>query len=391
LVLAAAVGASAGTVIAQPGGRPAPVLDARERPTEYLGPGRELAPPTALREIPIAFFGPADPHHADWGDAWRGAVMALEDANAGGGCGGLPFRLAGAWSENPWGSGVSGLAKLVYGERVWAILGGVDGASTHLAEQIVVKARLAVVSPGGTDPSVNFTNVPWMFTLPATDDRIAPVLASAVFDRSGGGPWALVSTADRDAHAAWRDLRTALAARSAPAPALHLVLPAADPPYDDAATETAASSPRAVLVLGGAREAARAVKALRAAGFRGDIVGGAPLGRRPFVEEAGAAAEGVLFPLLFDPSAPGAATFVRAYEARWGSPPDFLAAHAYDAMRLLADATRRAGPNRARIRDALAEIAPWQGVTGPIQWDLTGRNQGPVTLGVWRAGRAVKR
>ena len=103
------------------------------------------------------------------------------------------------------------------------------------------------------------------------------------------------------------------------------------------------------------------------------------------------AAEGVLFPLLFDPGSPGAAAFARAYEARWGSPPDFLAAHAHDGMRLLIDAVRRAGPNRALIRDALSALAPWSGVTGTVSWDATGRNKTPVALGVWRDGRQLKR
>jgi branched-chain amino acid transport system substrate-binding protein len=368
--------------------RPAPLIDARTRDTPYLGPGRELAPPADLREVRLAWFGPPEEGHPEWGDARRGALLALEEANAAGGYQGLPFRLLDAWSDSPWGSGVADLAKLVYRDGVWAVVGGVDGTTTHLAEQIVVKGRLPLLSPGGTDPSVNFTSVPWMFTLLPTDDRLAPVLVDAVLDGTGGAAWAVVTTSDRDTRVAWRAVRVVLAARRLPAPAQQLVVPAAGPDYGSAATDVVRTGARAVLVLAGARDAARLVRALRAAGFPGTIVGGAPSGRRVFGEEAGPAAEGVVFPRLFDADAPEAVAFSRAFSNRWGVAPDYLAAHAYDAVRLVAEAVRRAGPNRALVRDALVALAPWRGATGTLSWDPTGRAVRAATLGTWSKGRA---
>ncbi len=391
LPLAACVLLGAGCAAEAGGARPAPVLDARTHRTEYLGPGREAPVPEGLAEIRLAQFGPAEESDPEWGEARRGAVMALEEANAAGGCGGLPVRLLNAWSENPWGTGVAALAKLVYREDVCAIIGGVDGATTHLAEQIVVKARLPLVSPGGTDPSVNFTNVAWMFTLPPTDDHIAPALADVVVGSLAGGAWCAVTTTDRDAHAAWRAFRAAFVQHRVPAPLLHIAAPAAAREREAAVEEVAASGARTVVVFAGARDAAGIVKALRAGGFAGLIAGGAPLGRRPFLEEAGGAAEGIVFPLLFDPAEPSACTFVRAYEARWGGAPDFLAAYSYDAVRMTLEAVRRAGPNRARLRDALAAPESWTGVTGSVAWDATGRNVRPFVMGVWRDGKAARR
>jgi branched-chain amino acid transport system substrate-binding protein len=368
--------------------RPAPILDARTRETAYLGPGREIGPPAELREVRLGFFGPPDETHPEWGDAWRGALLALEETNAAGGYRGLDFRLLGAWSESPWGAGVADLAKLVFDGGVFAVVGGVDGATTHLAEQIVVKGRLPLLSPGGTDPSVNFTGVPWMFTLLPTDDRLAPVLVDAVLAGAGGATWAVVTTSDRDTRVAWRAVRAVLAERRLPAPDQHLVVPAAGPDYGAVAADVVRTEARAVLVLGGARDAARLVRALRSAGFPGTIVGGAPFGRRVFAEEAGPAAEGVRFPRLFDADAPEAVAFSRVFSSRWGAAPDYLAAHAYDAVRLVAEAVRRAGPNRALVLDALVALAPWRGATGTVSWDPTGRAVRAVTLSTWSRGGA---
>jgi ABC-type branched-subunit amino acid transport system substrate-binding protein len=373
---------SAALVVGQ--GRPAPILDVRDRAPEYLGPGRELAPPAGLQEVCLAFFGPADPGHPEWGDAWRGATLAVEEANDERRIG-PRFRLVAAWSDSPWGSGVADLVKLVYRQNVWGVLGGVDGTTTHLAEQVVVKARLALVSPGATDSSVNYTSVPWMFTLLPSDGQIAELLADAL---TGPEPWAVVTTTDRDAATAWRALKVVLARRLAPGPLQHLALPRGVARYGRGVAEVARSEARTVVVLAGAADSAHIVAALRGQGFAGRIFGGAAFGRRVFRDRAGADAAGVAFPLLFDAERPEARDLVSRYERRWGEAPDFLAAHAYDGMRLLIAALGRAGANRALIRDELVALAPWPGAAGVVTWDATGRNVRPLAIGMWRGGRA---
>ena len=118
-----------------------------------------------------------------------------------------------AWSDNPWGSGVKQITQLVYRDRVWAIVGGVDGPTTHLAEQVVVKARLALVSPVSTDKTVNFTNVPWMFSLAPNDHLVADVLTEEIARRARGHRLVLVTTNDHDAFLLTRELRRAMTAR----------------------------------------------------------------------------------------------------------------------------------------------------------------------------------
>lgn len=139
---------------------PAPFFNARQHTSEYVGPGRDLPPPAEAAEVTIGYFGPRDPLDPLAGDMWRAAEMAVAEVNARGGYQGKPYRLITAWSENPWASAVRQLAELVFQRRVWAIVGGADSATTHLAEQIVAKAHVPLVSPVSTDKTVNLTNVP---------------------------------------------------------------------------------------------------------------------------------------------------------------------------------------------------------------------------------------
>jgi ABC-type branched-subunit amino acid transport system substrate-binding protein len=174
-----------------------------------------------LEEIRIGYFGSNDPEHPEGGDLWLAARLALEDANREGGYRGLPFRLRSCWSRNPWGTGISQLAQMVYSEYVWAIIGSIDGASTHLAEQVVAKARLPLLSPVSTDKTVNLANVPWMFSLSPGDHQIAPVLARAIVDRVDEAPFALASSTDHDSRLLVEELRVDLAELNA-VPSYHL-------------------------------------------------------------------------------------------------------------------------------------------------------------------------
>ena len=116
------------------------------------------------------------------------------------------------------------------------------------------------------------------------------------------------------------------------------------------------------------------------------------MSRTRFLELAGAAAEGFHFPLLFAPSSSdtNAARFIEHFKAEHHRPPDYTAALTYDATRLLIEAILRAGPNRARVRDALTQLSPWPGIAGPIHFDGTGQNMRTnIGMGTIRDGAVV--
>jgi ABC-type branched-subunit amino acid transport system substrate-binding protein len=72
--------------------------------------------------------------------------------------------------------------------------------------------------------------------------------------------------------------------------------------------------------------------------------------------------------------------FEKRFRERAGALPTPAAAQAYDAVRILAAALRRSGPNRARLRDALAELSPYAGASGVISFDHAGNDLSDVTL-----------
>jgi len=357
-----------------------------QEPLDYRGPGREEPEPD-VDEVVLGWFGPGDPHHPEFGDFWRGATMALEEENAAGGYRGKPFRLVPAWSESPWKAGIGDVARLVYERGAWAILGGVDGTTTHLAVQIALKSHFLLLSPGSTDATTDHANVPWLFSLAPSDEAVAPALADAVARVAKDGAFVVASSTDHDAHAALVAVRRALAGKRL-APTSLVELPTVDPDFAGLGALLLREQPRALVVLAPSTVAGRLVREVRRAGWAGTIVGGATLGRSAFARAAGEAADGILAWLPAD-EGEGRPAFAGAFARRWGDPPDEASARGYDAVRLAAAAIRRAGLNRARIRDAVRELSPWPGKGGRVRWTALGRNDGCVRLARWAGGRLV--
>jgi branched-chain amino acid transport system substrate-binding protein len=336
-----------------------------------------------VNEVVLGWFGPGDPDHPVGGDFWRGAVLALDELNEGGGYRGRPFRLVSGWSTDPWGTGVVQVTRMVFDHGAWAILGAIDGAAAHLAEQVALKARVTLVSSGSTDRTAHMASVPWMFSCLPSDQAQAPVLIEAL--AAAGGSFAIAAAAEHDAHATLVELRRALAARRlTPATLLEFDPVGAD--LDPLAARLLEGRSEAILVLAPAEAAARLVVALRRRGFTGTVIGGPTLALNAFARAAGESAEGVVVPLLWEPSAEWD-SFARMYENRWREPPDHAATWSYDAVHLVAEAVRRAGLNRVRIRDEVGALAPRPGAAGTVQWDALGQNEGPVGLATWTRGR----
>ena len=151
--------------------------DFRSRQAGYFGPEAQDPVPENLEEVLIAYFGPGDADHPEYGDFWTALKIAEKHLNEQGGYEGIPIRIKPVWTDDPWAGGISEMVRTFYLENVWALIGSVDSASTHLLEQISAKIRIPVLSPCSTDKSANLANVPWLFSLLPGDHILAEQLA----------------------------------------------------------------------------------------------------------------------------------------------------------------------------------------------------------------------
>lgn len=345
---------------------PAPYHEGAPQPRTFNGPGREEPEPAKVSSVNIGYFGPTGSGSAQ--SLWQGASLAVEQANRAGGYRGTPFKLVPSWSENPWAGGISDLVKSVYKDDLWAIVGGVDGASTHLAEQITTKIQITLVNPIATDRTIHSADVPWVFSCVPGDDVAATLIAQAVSQNKQ--PFALLSATDHDSRAFVTELKTAFA-RQHVAPVLHVEFE--DARHSSAVAERIAPvAASAVVLVATAEQSSALMAAVRQAGFTGVIYTPPNL--------AGHAAEDPLHNTIAPVLGRIGPDFRSAFLAAYGQQPDYAAVHAYDAANLVIAAIRRAGLNRARVRDAVRDLSPYDGASGRIEWDALGQNRRPIIL-----------
>ncbi len=143
-------------------------------------------------------------------------------------------------------------------------------------------------------------------------------------------------------------------------------------------TNIKAKSPEAIFEPGYYTDTGLIARQAKELGLAVPLLGGDGWDSEKLYEIGGAALEGSYFSNHYsvdDPS-PRIQAFVAHYKQVTGLVPDSLAAQAYDAAGMLADAMTRApdlsGPS---IRDALATMKNFAGVTGDISLDA---NRNPV-------------
>lgn len=357
--------------------------DLQSRPYEYHGPGRELPEPKSVEAIHIGLFVPSrGPRAADGLSLRRGAELAIAEANSQGGANTTPFELIVRTDDFTWGSARE-VVRLVYEDRVWAVVGAIGGESTHVAQQIITKAQLPLIGTASSDASLTQINIPWMFRLMPDDDAIAHILATHLIEEKNHDTIVSIASTAYDSRLMAEAFEKHIT-RFGASLALSLRFDPGDSNFSSQLSLIERSGADAVVIWGEPEEGAALVQGLAAF----EVFVGPSLDRADFFRQAGTKSEGLTVVSLcdLDRNDPILKAFKRTFTTAFGSEPDVVAAFAYDGVRLVVDAIRRAGLNRAKIRDVLASTSGFHGVTGEIFFDGSGANTVLPILKVVREG-----
>lgn len=380
-------------------------------PNIYSGAGRDLAEPKDISEVRIGFFGPIE-HNPDSVFGLRmlhGAQLAVEEANARGGYGGKPFRLmlhndydnwqakAVYGDDRPtdptiWGSSSNEAVKMVYDDQVWAIFGSISSEATHIVLRVALRAEVPIVNSASTDPTIPETYIPWYFT-DLQDDRVQSyTLARRMFTEAGLKRIAILRVNNRYGRFGVMKMRDAARRLGHPIVIEQKFLPG-DADFSRQLKVIQGSRADGIVILTDEVPAGRILKQMRAMGMKQRVFGYYRTLGPELIAEAGSAAEGFEAVFPYDPTRndPKWLAFNERFEARFHEKPEQFASLAYDAMNALLDSMCKAGLNRARIHDALANIESYEGVTGHMVFDPLQKNVAPMFLGTVKNGAITYR
>jgi ABC-type branched-subunit amino acid transport system substrate-binding protein len=352
-----------------------------DTPVDFSGSRGTTVDPTRLDEIRIGLFAPIDPDHPVGRPMYNAAQLAAQQANAAGGYRGTPFRIVTRWDDDPWRGGSKQMIKLVYEDSVWAVVGSVSGDATHIAEQVVTKAWLPLVSPASADPTLTYIRIPWMFRLPPNDQVQAETIVQQGLRDRALRQVGLITSTDHDGRVFAEEMLDQLHANATP-PVFHLQLTAVNLDYRGVAQRAQDFGPEAIILRLPPSELVTALRGLRDSGFTAPLfVPWIPGVRLADLEEHYDGEVLYVMPFAIEDSA-RYRRFVAAYEERFGDDPTATAAYTYDAVNLIMLSIGHSGLNRSSLRDTIAGSSGYEGVTPEIRWDNAGGNEAsPVLVG----------
>lgn len=312
---------------------------------------------------------------AEYGTASRQAIeMALEEINAKGGVLGRKLEVIALDDQSVPTNHVSNVRRLISVDKVPVVF----GSFTHVALAaipVIDQAKVVYLTALVTHPSVIKAS-PWAFGVSINLPKTAEYVTKVAWDRGVRKIVIMVNNAEsprRNGEVIEKTFK-ALGGEVL----LHEVLPAGTD-YRSTILRMKARNPDAILSNSFVAPQSLFIKQLAELGWKVPFYATNPIEEDIFFKTVGDTADGVLYGFLAgDPKRWD--DFMARFKAKYGMLPGFIGGQQYDATYVLAEAIKRGGYSAEGIRQALAEMKEFQGVSGSITFGSDRFPDLPLTL-----------
>lgn len=317
--------------------------------------------------IKIGFFGPLSGDAATDGVHGKNAAqLAIDEANAAGGINGTKLELVAEDDQAKPQEALKAVQKLITTTGVDAVMAGSYSTPVKTVAPTIQSARVPMTVSIATHPAVT-EGGKYIFQVVYTGKVQGASMASFVierqlkkfivfYDESDYG----ITTSEAFA-AKLEELGGKVVAKRS--------FKFGEKDFNPLIALIKQQPVDGVYVVGYYNEAAQIVRQAREQGVNVPFFGVDGFDSPKFLELGGDAVNGVIFSTSFsteDPR-PIVQNFVSSYKQKYGELPSMVAAQAYDATRILIEAIKKAGSrDKEAIRNAIAEIKDFDGVTGKI-------------------------
>ena len=327
------------------------------------------------QDIVIGEFASLTGSEATFGvNSSNGVELAKEDINNGGGLlGGRKIKIVIEDDQSKPGQPSAAVKKLIASDKAIAIVGEIASSRSLEAAPICQEAKIPMVSPGSTNPSVTEKG-DYIFRVCFIDPFQGIVMAKFALDNLHAKKVAILTDVRNDysvgltkyfkeyftSHGGQITMERSFSGGGT------------DRDFRAQLTSIKTTQPDAIFVPGYYTEAGLIAKQARSLGLKVPLMGGDGWDSPKLSEIGGSAVNGCYFSTHFSPQDknPKVQDFVKRYQEKFKAMPDGMAPLGYDAMMILGDAIKTAGStDAAKIRDALANVKDYEGVTGKITID----------------------
>ncbi len=338
------------------------------------------------KDIRIGLITPLSGDVKTFGESVRNAFdVAVAEANAAGGVAGMKIVPAVVDDKNDPTEAANAANLLINQQRVKAIVGSVTSKTTIPVSDLAQTYRIPTITGTATNPKVTVADgkrKDYMFRACYTDSFQGTVMAKFSRETLKAKAGAVLYDASNDYSKGIAEVFRDAFAKMGGRVVAYESYGKDDVDFSALITKVKAARPDVLFLPDYYNKVGLIARQVREKGLKVALVGPDGWDSPDLVKVAGGAIEGGYFSNHYSPedTRPEVVNWVRKYKAKYGQTPDALGTLAYDAANLLFDAIRKAKTDDpAKIKDALATIKGFKGVTGRFTID---RNGDPIKSAV---------
>ncbi len=308
------------------------------------------------------------------------AEMAVQEINDAGGLevGGRKYKIELFIEDNAGKADQSAAAaqKLITQQNVVAIIGPNASRYAIPASEIAESAKVVLISPWSTNPKTTLdakTNAPkkYVFRAAFIDDFQGRVVAKFALDNLKAKTAAVLYDVASDYNKGIAEFFKKTFEENGGTVVAFETYTTGDKDFSAQLTKIKNANPDVVFLPNYYSEVPLQIQQGKRLGINVPFLGSDSWGSEELIKLCGGDCEGYYFSTHYaaDNATPVAKKFIDGYKAKYGATPDDVAALTYDSFGLLWTALKAAGKvDRQAVRDALAKIPKYEGVTGSMQF-----------------------
>lgn len=348
-----------------------------QKPVPYSGIERPYRENENGLEIRIGLFTPDETDNRTARAMMQGIKLAIDDANTElkknqRDTNATTVRLIRRWMKNPWESGKE-ITQLIYQDHVDILIGAIDGQSTHLLEQIAVKARIPVISPIATNSSLTHIPIPWIFQLSPNDKAQAEVLYEQGIRAGNYRRIGLINSVNHDARMASKDMLSVMEKNNAH-PLFQMTVPLDDTNINSVLKNIQSFSPDALIIFMLDLELIKLVSALQQSDIHVPLfMKWIPEFSIKEIQQYYSGDLCMVNPRLEENNVL-IRQFVESFQNGFHENPTPVSYYSYDAVNVSVHAILNSVKNNTSLLDEIRNLSGYPGVSGVINWNNGGGN-----------------
>ena len=335
--------------------------------------------PPPGKEMKIGLITPLSGDVKTFGESVKNAFeIAVEEANAKGGVGGMKIATVIVDDRNDPTEASNAANLLINQHRVKAIVGSVTSKTTIPVSDLAQSSRIPTITGTATNPKVTVADgkrKDYMFRSCYTDSFQGTVMAKFAREALRASAAAVLYDTSNDYSKGIAEVFRDAFTRMEGNVTAYESYGKDDVDFSALLTKVKASNPDVLFLPDYYNKVGLIAKQAREKGLTATLIGPDGWDSPELVKVGGEAIEGGYFSNHYSPedTRPEVVNWVRKYREKFQQTPDALGTLTYDATNMLLEAIRRANSDDpGKIRDALASLRGFEGVTGNFTMDENG-------------------